>query len=158
MMKTLEGKENSSELTVFFFIGQHQALDNFAAFSLEWNGILWPTLEHAYQAAKFEDDSIIQRIKKARSPYEAKSIVREKEFASKVSPDWNSRKVATMKALMQCKVGQHSLIKEILLGTQKAQLVEDSPFDSFWGTGPNGDGKNMIGLLWMEIRDELCLE
>ena len=154
---TLDDKENSSQRTISFFIGQHQALDNFAAFSVEWNGILWPTLEHAYQAAKFEDNSIIQRIQKARSPYEAKSIVREKELASKVSPDWNSRKVATMKALMQCKVSQHSLIKEILLGTQKARLVENSPFDSFWGIGPDGDGKNMIGLLWMEIRDELCL-
>ena len=34
-------------------------------------------------------------------------------------------------------------------------IVEDSPKDSFWGWGPNRDGENQLGKLWMKLREEL---
>lgn len=40
--------------------------------------------------------------------------------------------------------------------TGDRELVEDSWRDDFWGWGPNRDGQNMLGKLWMELRAELA--
>ena len=33
-----------------------------------------------------------------------------------------------------------------------AELVEDSPFEPFWGIGPDGRGLNWAGRVLMEVR------
>jgi ribA/ribD-fused uncharacterized protein len=45
--------------------------------------------------------------------------------------------------------------KLILLGTGKKELVENSPFDKYWGIGANGKGKNRLGMLLVQLRNEL---
>jgi len=41
------------------------------------------------------------------------------------------------------------------MDTADAALIETSNMDAFWGTGKKGIGKNMLGKLLMEVRDEL---
>jgi len=146
---------HSNKNTVYFFIDEYQMFDSFAATSLIWRGMLFPTLEHAYQAAKFEDESLVEKIRQARSPYEAKKIARHEENKDKVYNDWSVRKIAIMKELIQHKVDQHAFVRELLIATANLELVESSPFDAFWGVGKEGNGKNMTGILWMECRTEL---
>jgi predicted NAD-dependent protein-ADP-ribosyltransferase YbiA (DUF1768 family) len=39
--------------------------------------------------------------------------------------------------------------------TGKRNIIENSPVDSFWGCGPDGNGQNMIGKIWMETRNAI---
>jgi len=45
--------------------------------------------------------------------------------------------------------------QSVLLSTGDALLLENSKYDAYWGAGPNGDGKNMLGQLLMRVRDEI---
>ena len=48
--------------------------------------------------------------------------------------------------------------KKVLLSTQNAYLVEHNPVknrDSFWSDDHDGTGKNILGLLLMELRENL---
>ena len=46
-------------------------------------------------------------------------------------------------------------LREKLLGTKNAILIEDSKTDSFWAIGKSGKGKNMLGKLLMKVREEI---
>ena len=60
-----------------------------------------------------------------------------------------------MEELLRLKIEQNPYVKKKLLQTEDYLIVEDSPKDSFWGWGPNRDGFNQLGKLWMKLRDEL---
>jgi len=45
-------------------------------------------------------------------------------------------------------------VKKKLIESGDKELIEDSWRDSYWGWGPNKDGENHLGKLWMEVRDE----
>lgn len=49
----------------------------------------------------------------------------------------------------------HPKLKALLLSTKKRELVENSPFDRYWGCGGDGTGANRLGVLLMEVRQEL---
>lgn len=69
--------------------------------------------------------------------------------------DWESVKVGVMRDAVRAKFTQHADIREILLSTGDAKIVEHTERDSYWGDGGDGSGKNMLGRILMEIRDEL---
>jgi len=60
-----------------------------------------------------------------------------------------------MRSLLQRKLEQNPGVKASLLATGDAPLVHRAPWDSFWGDGKNGRGKNVLGKLWEEIRSEV---
>lgn len=60
-----------------------------------------------------------------------------------------------MEELLRLKIEQNSYVKKNLLQTEDYLIVEDSPKDSFWGWGPNRDGENQLGKLWMKLRKEI---
>ena len=60
-----------------------------------------------------------------------------------------------MRQVVRAKVMQHSDVRETLLMTGNALIVEHTPRDAYWGDGPDGTGKNMLGEIYMEIRAEL---
>jgi ribA/ribD-fused uncharacterized protein len=70
--------------------------------------------------------------------------------------DWDSIKVGVMREILHAKAAQHEYVRRKLLETGTRELVEDSWRDSFWGSGPDGKGKNMLGKLWMEVREALA--
>jgi hypothetical protein len=53
------------------------------------------------------------------------------------------------------KAEHHEDVREILRKTGKRKIIENSPVDDFWGIGPEGVGKNIVGEIWMKIRDDL---
>lgn len=60
-----------------------------------------------------------------------------------------------MTELARAKAAQNEDVREMLLKTGTKRIVENSPWDDFWGIGPNGDGQNQVGKILMQVRDEL---
>ena len=112
------------------------------------------TSEHAYHWEKFKEDAELRhRIRLARSAHDAFKLA--EKFRDKRRPDWDSVKVDIMREILREKANQHEYVRRKLLQTGDRELIEDSWRDAFWGWGPNKDGQNMLGRLWMEIREEI---
>jgi len=143
---------------VCFYEQEFYMLSNFSAFNVFIDGRLHATSEHAYHWFKFtgQDDASIDirlRIYLATSAHDAFKIA-EKEKAHRRS-DWDLVKVGTMLRILLLKAAQHEYVRRKLLETGDRELVEDSWRDDVWGWGPNKDGQNLLGNLWMKVRDEL---
>jgi len=127
---------------------------NFSAHKIEHKGRTYPTLEHAYHAAKFSNPAIQDEVSNAGTPLEAKYLANIKYKDSKL-PDWNSLKTGVMLELLRAKAMQHAEVRNALLNTGGELIVEESIDDYFWGSGKDGTGQNQTGKLLMKIRDEL---
>ena len=139
---------------VCFYEQDFYVLSNFSAFAVQIYGELFPTSEHAYHWAKFPDDPLKQTsIRVSLSAHLAfKLAERWKQYRRE---DWDAVKVDVMRQILLAKVEQHEYVRRKLLQTGDRELVENSWRDDFWGWGPNRDGRNMLGKLWMEIREGL---
>jgi len=146
-----ESRNRATE--TLFFISPIDALDNFSAHAIRIWGRVFPTAEHAYQWKQFASSSpeIAQRIIAAPSAHMAKSIASQNK--SKLRKEWAVNKVAVMKKILRTKAAQHADVWEVLKETKHKLIVENSPVDEFWGDGPRGQGQNMVGKIWMGIRD-----
>ncbi len=138
---------------ILFYEGEYYMFSNFAAFSVTYRGRLWMTSEHAYQAAKFDDENIITLIHQAPSAYDSKKVAHA--HLSKVRDGWETQKIGVMEDIVRAKVAQHCYIREKLLATENRHIVEDSPTDAFWGRGVDNKGRNELGEVWMRIRQEI---
>lgn len=138
---------------IFFYEHEYYVFSNFSAFAIEWKGHLCMTTEHAYHTEKFEDEEIKKEIRATRSAHDSQKV--SHAYKEKYRADWNDVKLGIMKSILQEKVLQHPYVKKKLLESGDRILVEDSWRDDFWGWGPNKDGKNMLGKLWMEVREEV---
>ncbi len=138
-----------------FFPREFYCLDNYSANKIEYDGWVYGTVEEAYQASAFKGvaEDVVELIRHAKSPYEAKQISLANK--NRKRPDWETEKVVVMEELLREKVRQHPYVKEMLLRTKDYTIVEDSPKDSYWGWGLNRDGENNMGKLWMKIREEI---
>jgi ribA/ribD-fused uncharacterized protein len=148
-----EGRIWESPDMIGFYEGRFYCFSNFASFAVVWHDILWQTSEHAYQAAKFTDPKIVHLIRDARSAHDAKQIAHQ--YNDRVREDWDQIKVYLMEDICLNKLRQHPFIAKSLLKSGNRVLVEVSPKDDFWGWGPNKDGRNELGKIWMKLRDEL---
>jgi ribA/ribD-fused uncharacterized protein len=138
---------------ILFYEGIHYMFSNFSSFAVEWKGVLWMTSEHAYQAAKFDDENIVNEIKHARSAHDSKVIARK--YKEKVRQTWDTEKCIVMEDIVRAKLHQHEYIKRKLLESGDREIVEASPEDSFWGWGPDKQGENHLGKIWMKLREEI---
>lgn len=140
---------------VGFYPREFYPFDNFAAFQLVWRGIRWATSEHTYQAAHFLDTApeLAERIRDAMSPDEAYKIANTHQ--DQEPADWAEQKVAVMEEICRAKLEQNPYVRHKLLQTGDLPIVEDSPKDSFWGWGPDREGRNELGKIWMRLREEL---
>ena len=128
---------------------------NFAAFPIRLKGRVWPTSEHYFQAQKFAgtEDAHVEAIRKTASPMIAARMGRDRK--KKLRRDWESVKVGVMREALVAKFEQHPELRELLLSTGDAKLVEHTERDSYWGDGGDGSGRNMLGQLLMEVRRRL---
>ena len=63
--------------------------------------------------------------------------------------------MALMRKAAHAKFSQHDDIRQVLLSTGDARIVEHTENDSYWGDGGDGSGKNMLGRILMEVRENL---
>ena len=119
------------------------------------DGLPWVSVEHFYQAAKFEETQTIHkgRIWQANSPDAAKSYARSHKHSWR--PGWEIIKYPVMKRAVWAKFCSSGFLRQWLLETGDAILVEDSPNDAYWGQNRDGIGLNLLGQVLMSTRAEL---
>lgn len=157
-MTQYECHKMDTQTQVFFYEQDFYVLSNFSAFQVVIWGEQFPTSEHAYHWEKFRGErrsltSVRELIKEAPSAHVAFQIAQGMRHLKR--SDWEECKQAIMKLILTCKVQQHEYVRKKLLDTGDRELIEDSWRDSEWGWGPNKDGKNLLGKIWMEIRKEV---
>lgn len=128
---------------------------NFSRHPVYLDGKRYPTSEHYFQAQKFArtEPDYEEKIRLAKSAREAADMGRSR--AHKLRPDWESVKDDVMLAALRAKFTQHQELRQLLLTTGDEELIEASPTDLYWGTGADGQGKNMLGQLLVQVRQEL---
>ena len=141
-----------------FYPREFYCFDNFSSFKVEYNGYVYSTSEEAYQAAKFEGcaPEVVEEIKHSFSAHEAQKVAQKNK--EKQRPDWDYVKNSVMEDILRAKLQQNPYVLKKLAETKGYIIVEDSPKDSYWGWGPDRKGKNMLGKLWMKIRDDIYVE
>lgn len=147
------------------FDGEYRFLSNFYPYKskegedskplyIMYDDIVYPSTEHAYQAAKTIDVEQRLAICGAENAYKAKKMGRQVTLR----PDWEEVKVDVMRSLLIEKF-RDAVLREKLNATQDAVLVEGNYWhDAVWGVcwcdKCMGVGQNMLGKLLMKIRDE----
>lgn len=125
-----------------------------------FEGEEFATSEHAYQAGKARKEAVRKWILSAPSPGLV-AMAAHGLYTWDIAPDWSKVKFDRMRGVLYAKFTQHPDLKEILLATGNARLVESATVDNsvnrLWGE-VNGKGKNMLGVLLMELRDKLLTE
>ena len=132
------------------------ALSNFSPHPFQLKGVTWPTSEHYFQAQKFAGSPDEEEIRTTASPMIAARMGRDRKRP--LRGDWETVKEQIMREALHAKFTQHADIRELLLSTGDALLIEHTKNDRYWADGGDGTGRNRLGHLLMELRDELRRE
>jgi ribA/ribD-fused uncharacterized protein len=131
-------------LVINQFRGKHMFLSNSYNIEIDYEGIIYPSVEHAYQAAKCSNSQYKERIQQATIS-KAKKLGRY----ARLVDGWEDKRLSIMKQLLRIKFSDPYL-GDLLLQTYPAKLIEGTEENPFWG------GKtNHLGRLLMEIRKDL---
>lgn len=136
------------------FSGEYRFLSNFYLCDVKMDGMTYPSVEHAYQAAKTNDTTERVAIRNAASPKDAKHL----GYKVSLRPDWDRVKNNVMYHLLQRKFSDPTLRSQ-LLGTRGKELIEGNGWhDNYWGVCScgrcKGKGRNVLGKMLMRIRDK----
>jgi ribA/ribD-fused uncharacterized protein len=122
-------------------------------------GFIAPTVEHLYQAYKFDDPYLRYPILNAEDGYKAKHIAKVLERTGyEITPGWEYRKVDVMRDLQYQKFTRSRKLGNRLIATGDIEIVEGNTWeDRFWGVSPiaSDNGLNWLGRIIMETRDQL---
>jgi N-glycosidase YbiA len=130
------------------FEGEYGFLSNFYPCRIYYNGLWYPSVEHAYQAAKTADLDERIRVQSAKTAGKAKRLGK----SVTLRPDWEEVKLEIMRLLVYKKFFDYELRKR-LCETGAAELVEGNWWgDTYWGVC-KGVGENHLGKILMKIRD-----
>jgi ribA/ribD-fused uncharacterized protein len=132
------------------------AFSNLFRREMEFEGERFVTSEHAYQAGKARKPEVRQWLMSAPSP-SLLAMAAHGLYYWDVAPGWSTNKFARMRAVLRAKFDQHQDLRGVLLSTGAARLVESATVDNdvnrLWGE-VNGVGRNMLGVMLMELRAE----
>ena len=129
-------------------------LSNFYVAPFTLNGKTYPTVEHFFQSQKFPGDPVLQeKIRVAKTSVGAKRSGRTQ--SEHFRQDWEQVKETVMLEGLGAKFGQNPQLADLLRSTGTAMLIEKMPRDSYWGSGPNGCGRNRMGRLLEQVRRDL---
>jgi N-glycosidase YbiA len=132
---------------------EYGSFSNFAPYPIEVDGKAWPTSEHYFQAQKFVGTEYEEAMRLEPSPMVVARMGRDRK--KPLRPDWETVKDEVMKRAVLMKFTQHGELREQLLGTGEARIVEHTENDSYWGDGGDGSGKNRLGQILMRVRELL---
>jgi len=122
-----------------------------------FEGEEFATSEHAYQAGKARKPAVRKWLMDAPSPA-LLAMAAHGLYYWDIAPGWSSTKFDRMRAVLMAKFTQHQDFRDLLLSTGDARLVESATVDNevnrLWGE-VGGVGKNMLGVMLMELRDKL---
>jgi ribA/ribD-fused uncharacterized protein len=161
--------------TVRFYLPEEKPFGVFCNYypsPITIDGVVYPTTEHLYQCEKFDDERYREVIRTINTPNKSRELGHQKiakqgyAWRMALNPviqehldrgvlpkkDWEENKEKVMFKAVLAKFSQHPELATILLSTEKRMLIEASPRDSFWGSGGDGKGMNVLGKTLMKVR------
>lgn len=134
------------------FTGSFRFLSNFHSCKIVYEGIEYPSSEHAYVAAK--TDNPLQKL--AISEIANTSDVKRFGRTLKLKDNWDLIKISIMKNIVESKFDQNKDLMKLLQETRPYELIEGNNWgDKFWGQSPLGTGRNELGKILMSVRDDI---
>lgn len=129
-----------------------------SGFPIEYNGKMFYSTEALYQCCRFPQRADFHKEINVSNAMLAK--MKSKPIRKYTRKDWFDQRVSIMEACLRLKTDQHyDRISAVLYETGETSIVEKSRNDDFWGTKPFSEtllkGDNVLGLLWMMIREEI---
>ena len=124
-------------------------MSNFYPSPFEAEGLVWPTVEHYFQAMKTLDKAQWPVFAALDNPAKTKYRGRMVELR----PDWDTVKVEVMNTALRCKFKQNPELAKLLAATGDEVIHENSPYDYIWGYQNNG--LDLLGKCLMKVREEL---
>lgn len=134
------------------FDDEYRFLSNFYPCDVLYDGIIYPSAEHAYVAAKTHNIEIRYQI--ANGGYSAGKVKRLGRKLPLID-GWDDVKFTTMRNIVFNKFLQNDELSAKLLRTRNKWLEEGNHWgDNTWGTSPVGshNGKNVLGRILMDVR------
>lgn len=142
-------------MAIYFYVPgeRYGAFSNFSRHGVELDGAWWPTVEHFFQAQKFEDPAYREKIRSVALPRDAKNLGRTRDRPLRA--DWDAVRDDVMLRAVRRKFETHPKIRALLLETGEEEIIENAPGDFYWGAGADGSGQNKLGKILMQVRGEL---
>lgn len=130
-----------------------QPLSTYSRHGFELEGRYWPSVEHYFQAMKFEDSAEQEKVRLAKHPAKARRLGRSR--LRKLRKDWSKLRRVVMTRAVYTKCRTHPEVAEALLSTGDVALFENSQYDYYWGCGRDRRGHNTYGKVLMDVRGKL---
>jgi len=135
---------------------------NMAPFRVTYNGTEWLTTEALFQALRFDNEEIREAIRAEKSPMGAKMKAKKHKSEMVIEP-LSEADINNMRLVLRLKIEQHPELRETLIESGDAFIVEDCTKRQrgsglFWGAAlidGSWVGQNWLGKLWMELRQNL---
>lgn len=140
-----------NEIKFYGINDAYGCFSNFSRHEVVYENHVYPTSEHAFQAAKTFDPAERAAIAMLKTPGEAKRAGRKLNLR----PDWEDVRFSVMVEILYSKALSHKDFRETLESTKDAIIIENSPTDYVWGCGADGSGQNLLGKALMKVRNEL---
>ena len=152
---------------VIAFYGKDDYMSNHYESKFMLDGSIFRHVEQAMMFLKaklFGDDEMAMKIFNSYNPKRCKELGRRvRNFEQNV---WDDNKCDIVKRCVRAKFKQNVELNKKLRDTKNALIVEASPHDDIWGvklhkndikvTNPNKwKGKNLLGKIIMEVREEI---
>lgn len=136
------------------------AFSNLYRRPIHFEGLIYATAEHAYQAGKARKPEVRDWLMAAPSPA-LLAMAAHGLYQWDIAPGWSRTKFDRMQAVLRAKFVQHEDLRSLLLSTGECRLIETATVDNavnrLWGE-VNGRGQNMLGTMLMALREELRVE
>lgn len=121
--------------------------------AFELDGFEWPSVEHYYQAMKFDDPEYREQIRQAPHPADAAKLGKSKKHERR--DDWKTNSITYMTRGTYIKCRTHPEAAQVLLDSGDIEIKEVSQYNYFWGSGRDLRGNNAFGKMLMGVRDKL---
>lgn len=132
-------------------------------YPISHGGKEWKSAEALFQSMRFDDPVIQEEIRAAKNGFAAKIVAKQNADKMIVAP-MSEKDLEQMEVVLRLKIEQHAKLREELLATGDQLIVEDVTArglggrNGFWGaSNKTGEwiGQNVLGKMWMKIRDSL---
>jgi ribA/ribD-fused uncharacterized protein len=153
---------NANDDTIFFEMHgneataeQYKCFASFSHHSFTLDGKEWGSVNHYFQANKFEDEEMIERIRAAPTSFQASHVGKNRSYP--IKKNWDDMREDVMLKATLAKFQQNSDVKDVLLGTGDKHILCVNHEDGFWGDGVGCNGRhlNKMGSVLERVRATL---
>ena len=113
----------------------------------------WPSVEHYYQASKFDAPTVRDEIRAAAHPRLAATLARKRR--RRMRSGWDEVKEVFMTRGTYIKCRTHPEVADALLATGERPIIETSQYDYYWGCGRDTRGRHVYGRVLTSVRSRL---